>query len=146
MDAFLTGAIHALAYSEAIDASALRQLIPPTPGLVRECAIVAPGIRGDARMMPEYRRLMEHSTRPGVRFVAVEGFLRLAKLEDLELLDRIRLHDPFMITLSEEDHHFGPAAPHLGVGDREVYPIRFHASQAASQLRLSEPPSKQVDP
>jgi len=90
MDAFLIRATHSLAYSEAIDASALRQLTPPTPGLVRECVIVALGIRGDATILPEYRRLMEQSIRPGVRLVAVEGFQKLAKPDDLELLDRTR--------------------------------------------------------
>ena len=146
MDAFLIRATHALAYSEAIDASALRQLAPPTPGLVRECVIVALGIRGDATVLPEYRRLMEHSIRPGIRLVAVEGFQKLAKPDDLELLDRIRLQDPFMITLREEGGHFGLEAPHPGGGHRAVHPIRFYASQAASQLRPTQRPSPESDP
>ena len=136
LDAFVVAALGALASSEAITLPALVRAEPPTSGLSREAVIVARGIRGDATVLPEYRRLMEHSARPGVRLVAVEGFRMRATTEDLELLERIRLHDPFVVALTEQERQAGPA-PHLGVGDREGYPIRFAASSVVRFLQPS---------
>ncbi len=131
--------IRTLGGAKSVNLQLLQELTPETPGLPRDCVLIARAWRHDATVRPELHRIMRESPAGKVRFAAVGVFLMpdYGRLEDVPDLEKVAASDPLSATLAAGQSIPAGREDWLQPGQRppEAYPIRHQARRAIELIQ-----------
>lgn len=128
--------IRALACAKAITLQHLTELTPRTPGVVRDCVLIARAWRDDSSVRLELYRIARKVEHPNLRGAALYAFSWIGTVEDLPFLQTVAATDPYRVKLSEDEKHVlqvylpaGAAVPNY------VYPNRSQAENVIRRIK-----------
>jgi hypothetical protein len=128
--------IWALASAQAIALSDLVQLTPETPGIVRDCVLIARAWRNDSSVRPELYRIARKAEHPNLRAAALNGFSWIGTVQDLPFLEKVAATDPYRVKLSEyEKHGLQVYLPAGAPVPNYVYPNRRQAENLIRRIK-----------